>query len=327
VNLKTKSTVLIKDFTKGETIKLADKYVAFHEGNFYLANKNHIKVLKVDSDFAPGVDFLHIDESQISDIVTEGSKIHGLFLEKESTSKQASPILVALETEDYQIDLNMLVLTEDPGNENFSYQFRQFRPLASRESLSQNISNVKKYSLIFNEEGVSVAVSRTEKNFVDIYYDGVLCATPATGKCLLEAHLSVGQTDPAIEVDISYDEVFVQQHNPEQKTNRDAEATLIKSISHENKSRMSINDARTIDKYRIESVFYQRIKTHCKIFKGFVFLNTYIFVAHGHILSLYDMIRKEFTSHIEFESDIIEVFRSKANSEGDSEEFDVCVLT
>ena len=155
--------------------------MAFHDGNFYLANKNHIKVLRVDSDFAPGEDVLHIDESQISDIVTEGCKIHGLFLEKKSTSKQASPVLVALETEDYQIDLNMLVLTEDPGNENFNYQFRQFRPLGARESLSQNISNVKKYSLIFNEEGVSVAVSRTEKNYVDIYYDGVLCATPASG--------------------------------------------------------------------------------------------------------------------------------------------------
>ena len=131
VNLKKNSTVRIKDFTNGDTSCKSvwhydcclDKYIAFHDGIFYLANQNHIKVAKFDPEFAPGEELeLTIDESQIFDIVNEGGcKIHGLFLEKESTPKMASHVLVALETGDFQIDLNMLVLTEDPGNANFNY--------------------------------------------------------------------------------------------------------------------------------------------------------------------------------------------------------------
>lgn len=89
---------------------------------------------------------------------------------------------MALETDDHQVDLNMLVLTEDPGNENFSYQFQQFRPLGPRESISSHNKGIDKYCLIFNEEGISVAVSRNEKSLVDIYYDGVLCVTPSSGR-------------------------------------------------------------------------------------------------------------------------------------------------
>ena len=89
-----------------------------------------------------------------------------------------------------------------------------------------------------------------------------------------------------------------------------ASGNITQSISHELKSRMSLNEARTMQNYKMSSVFYQRLKTHCKIYKGFVFLKTNIFVAHGHILSLYDMVSEKFTKHIEFDGDILEVFRS-----------------
>ncbi len=48
----------------------------------------------------------------------------------------------------------------------------------------------------------------------------------------------------------------------------------------------------------MDNVFYQRIKKHCKLFTGFVFLKTFIFVAHGRILSLYDILKQKFTRHI-----------------------------
>jgi hypothetical protein len=86
--------------------------------------------------------------------------------------------------------------------------------------------------------------------------------------------------------------------------------TVTRGVSHELESRMSINDSRLMPNYEIDKVFYQRIKKHCQIFKGFVFLKTYIFVAHGKILSLFDMKELRFTKHMLFEDDIYEVFRS-----------------
>lgn len=68
---------------------------------------------------------------------------------------------------------------------------------------------------------------------------------------------------------------------------------------------MSISESRIMENYNISNVFYQRVKNHCKIFKGFVFLKTYIFVAHGKVLSLYDIKRRSFkSSHMVFEEDI-----------------------
>jgi hypothetical protein len=78
-------------------------------------------------------------------------------------------------------------------------------------------------------------------------------------------------------------------------------------------------------------VFYQRIKTHCNIFTGFVFLKTFIFVAHGNILSLYDILKERFTKHIKFDDKISQVFRSLTKEHDDNEElekqeFNICVL-
>jgi hypothetical protein len=55
-----------------------------------------------------------------------------------------------------------------------------------------------------------------------------------------------------------------------------------------------------------------------------VFLKTYIFIAHGHILSFYDILLKKFNHHhLEFKTDIEQVFRSKSTT---NNEFVICVL-
>jgi len=62
-----------------------------------------------------------------------------------------------------------------------------------------------------------------------------------------------------------------------------------------------------------------------------VFLKTFIFVAHGNILSLYDILKEKFTNHIKFDDKIEQVFRSLAKEHNDNEalekqEFNICVL-
>ena len=58
-----------------------------------------------------------------------------------------------------------------------------------------------------------------------------------------------------------------------------------------------------------------------KIITGFVFLKTYIFVAHGKILSLYDVLKQKWMKHMMFEEEILQVFRQKYE-----DDYDVCVL-
>ncbi len=62
-----------------------------------------------------------------------------------------------------------------------------------------------------------------------------------------------------------------------------------------------------------------------------MFLKTFIFVAHGNILSLYDILKEKFTNHIKFDDKINQVFRSLTKEHDDNEElekqeFNICVL-
>ena len=60
-------------------------------------------------------------------------------------------------------------------------------------------------------------------------------------------------------------------------------------------------------------------------------MKTFIFVAHGNILSLYDILAEKFTNHIKFDDKINQVFRSLTKEHDDNEElekqeFNICVL-
>jgi hypothetical protein len=221
-------------------------------------------------------------------------------------------ILVALETSDNQIDLNMLCLTEIPGHEAFSYVFLQYRPLVPRQNTQ--FDAIEKYHLIFNGDNIAIGAARKKSGSVDYYYDGMLCmAQSASAK---------GADSFTIELEVSFDETFFTSTSLNQELGQRA---VTKAVNHELKARMSSSEARELPDYKIKNVFYQKVKKHCKVFQGFVFLKTYIFVAHGRLLSLYDMKTLRFTKHMQFDRDVSEVFRTKRPGTEDGE-FDVCVL-
>ena len=146
-----------------------------------------------------------------------------------------------------------------------------------------NKQSIEKYQLIFNEHGISVGVA-LRKGDVDLYYDGVLAQQNGKGYCIPYI-LTIEKLFFTYDVELSFDDVFIRT-----SASQNEPATLTQSVSHDLKSRMSTSEAKKLEEsYDMKKVFYQRVKSHCKIFSGFVFLKTYIFVAHGHLLSLYDM--------------------------------------
>lgn len=75
---------------------------------------------------------------------------------------------------------------------------------------------------------------------------------------------------------------------------------------------MSLEETELVEKYRFENIYYQRVKSYCKVFSSFVFAGTYIFVAHGRILTLFDVQKKTIFKHLIFEREILDVFRASA---------------
>ena len=87
-------------------------------------------------------------------------------------------------------------------------------------------------------------------------------------------------------------------------------------IDHELKTRMCFEESDVIPSktFNFKNIFYQRIKDHCiilkynilgKLFNSFVFLKTYIFVAHGTIISLFDVLKGKWIKHLVFDSEIL----------------------
>lgn len=83
-----------------------------------------------------------------------------------------------------------------------------------------------------------------------------------------------------MDADISFDTVFLKMNKGE-----------IKSIDLKHKDRVNLENAEVDTKTNFNTIFHQKIKGHCKIFKGFILVRTFMLVSHGHILSQYRILK------------------------------------
>ncbi len=60
--------------------------------------------------------------------------------------------------------------------------------------------------------------------------------------------------------------------------------------------------------------FYDLIRYYVKIFTKITLVNTNFFVAFNKVVSIYDIVKKEWKSHFFFSHDVIEVFRNQKKS-------------
>jgi len=121
---------------------------------------------------------------------------------------------------------------------------------------------------------------------------------------------------PVMDIDCSFDQTYVLFGNEDNGT------AVVKGIDHTLQARVSPEEADTIENYSFKNIFYQRVKNHCKLFSCFVFVKTFIFVSHGRFLSLFNVLKQKWIDHMEFKSEIVQVFRSEDGQGG----FDICVL-
>lgn len=78
---------------------------------FFVASSKQIKILTIVDDIEEGQEQrLSPEESEIATIKPDDMKIHGLFVNKFGAGSQRYTI-VALETDDNQIDFNQLFIT------------------------------------------------------------------------------------------------------------------------------------------------------------------------------------------------------------------------
>lgn len=154
----------------------------------YVATHDHIKMVTVIDDMQEDGEeppqLIQKDKSEVSAIMLDsGVLIHGFYInenmtaqrQEESKREANSCILVALENDQNLIDLNTLHLLTLPGSENFSFEFRQYRPVIP-QTAKAIFDPISKFQLVFHENGISSGVAlRGKTGRVDFYHDGMLC--------------------------------------------------------------------------------------------------------------------------------------------------------
>lgn len=177
INLENgNSTILVEDFLEGDreckhlyliTITI-DKYLAYNDSVFYVSSSKQMKLFTLVDDVEEGQEQrISPEESEIATIRPDDMKIHGLFVNKFGAGSQRY-IIVALETDDNQIDFNQLFIDQKPPSSDFSYTFKQFREVVPRKS---KFDPITKFSCVLNEDEYSYAVTLRQSGKVDLYYN------------------------------------------------------------------------------------------------------------------------------------------------------------
>jgi hypothetical protein len=58
-----------------------------------------------------------------------------------------------------------------PGDENFNYEFRQYRPVIPQEV--SGFDQIMKFQLVFKQNGKSSGAAVRLSGVIDFYYDGM----------------------------------------------------------------------------------------------------------------------------------------------------------
>eukprot|EP00347_Sterkiella_histriomuscorum_P017370 403349643 len=286
------ATVLVEDFLNDPEYK----YFAYVDSVFYIGSPKNLKVATIMTDHDSGaVERLTLDpDTDVATISPDDMRIHGLLVKNDDDGMPM--LLVPMETLDNQIDFNMLKLLQKPPSEDFEYEFVQFREVVPR---NDRFDPVVKFIASFDKWDDLFAVALRESSKLDIYYNGSRVS-------------SINDpSDTIYAVECTFDEIFIQIGKND-----------VRSIKTDLTTRMCLEESEQKKNIIFPNIFYQKIKNHCKIFNSFVFIKTYMLVAHGHIVSFFSVLKQKFIKHFEFDCQVEGIFRQL----DDNEEFDVCVL-
>jgi hypothetical protein len=110
-----------------------------------------------------------------------------------------------------------------------------------------------------------------------------------------------------MDVDITFDEAYLR-----------VDRNDVRKIDNSLGSKISADNSIQDPKLKWINLFYPRIKNHCKIFNSFALVKTLMMVAHGHVVSLFSVLKQKWIKHIAFDHEIKQIFRQR-DKHGDFE--------
>ena len=270
--------------------------MAYYDSTFYLASQREIKLFNLIDDYEEGSEnrlTVNVEE-EVATISPEDMKIHQVMIY--TNDNEETMVMVALETLDNQIDFNVLTLLNKAVGEDFEYEFTQYREVVPR---NDRFDPVSKFLYSVNKWGYMTAITLRESGKADIYYNGSKISS------INEA------SDTIHNIELTFDELYFQVGKSE-----------LRSIKTELETRMCMDESEQKKGIIFPNIFYQKIKNHCMLYNSFVFIKTFMLVAHGHIVSFFSVLKQKWIRHFEFDCQVEGIFRLL----DENEEFEVLVL-
>lgn len=146
--------------------------LAYHDGIFFLANKIKVHIIGCKDTLAKAEIRKLPYQKQTCATLQPGLSIHAIFLRKELVNAYywKTQVIVAMETQDNQLDFSCLVL-KDFEKETFAFSFKQCREVVPREI---KLDPIYKVSYVIDRSNTFYGIALRESGQFDLYWNMTL---------------------------------------------------------------------------------------------------------------------------------------------------------
>ena len=192
-------------------------------------------------------------------------------------------IICLVETEDNQIDFARLYFwSREIAKGDLS--FLQYTEVVHRDV---KLDPIVKYRQIIHSSQFQFGVALRDSGLVDFYWNSTRVSTTE---------------DHFVDIEINFKDIYLIR--------RDGTKFVV-DTKWDTRVSMEVAEEVTLTTKDWDKIFYRTIANNFKFYPSYCLINTSFFLAHGNIISLFDIIKKDWVKHFFVEEKVLKVFRNE----------------
>eukprot|EP00347_Sterkiella_histriomuscorum_P004764 403359199 len=258
-------------------------HISYNHSKLYGASQNKIYLTEIPTSYFEQTEtVIDVTQDQIR-VIEPGLNIHGLILNE--WAREGGYQQIVFETLDNQLDFNRLYTENVTDKDSFTFRYEQTREIIPRVGFQHD--PITKALHIFSK-GFNYSVTLRQSGKFDLYWN------------LSRKDSSIDKY--AVDVGLSISGFYFKLTDMSQWY-----------FDHEDKSSITFQQAKRLQEdIDFSQIYLKIVQNTVKIFSGFQLVKisqALCLVTHGKFLSFFDILESKWLNHVEFEDDIINLFR------------------
>ncbi|CDW78106.1 wd-40 repeat protein [Stylonychia lemnae] len=283
--------VKIKDISIDDS---SFKNMGIQKQFFYYANAKEIKIieLKVTPPKGGQIEYSPQTQQYATYVINQPCKILNIF--ENSFSRDGDYLMMGIETDDNQIDFTRLYFWSKDLTK-LDVEFYQYREVVKRNDVRDD--PIIKFKHVIQKNEIQFGIALRQSGSVDLYWNFTLTNSPE---------------ERFQDIEINFKALFIKRFTSERdKDGNDLGKMLSISLEHEQRLGIDVSEVVNFRVSKWKEIFYDIIRYQVKIFTKINLVNTSFFVAYNKVVSIFDIVKKEWKIHFFFPSDVIELLRNQ----------------